>query len=216
MADPALVIIARPPRHGRVKTRLAAGIGADGALAVYRQLLAIVARVARRWPGPVLLAADGHDGWDGTGLEGWPRRLQPATHLGGRIADALAGGLAVAPAAIAIGTDCPGLHEDHLRAVARGLASAPLAFGPARDGGYWAIAATAAAPLAVACAGDLPWSTPELLAATRARLTAAGCRWREGPVLADCDDRDDLLAAIAAGLLQPAAPTLPTPPASAP
>ena len=38
-----LLLFAREPVLGRVKTRLAAGIGAEAALAVYRELLALTA-----------------------------------------------------------------------------------------------------------------------------------------------------------------------------
>ena len=201
MTKPALVIIAKPPVLGQVKTRLAAGIGAEGALAIYQQMLAIVARTAAAWKGPVLLSAMHLDGWDGTGLEHLPRQVQPPVDLGGRIAAALRWGLTVAPAALAIGTDCPALSPRRLLAVAAGLSHAPLAFGPAEDGGYWAIGATGTAPLDLICAADLPWSTPDLFAATRQRLDDRGWTWHEGPTLADCDDVSDLNAAIANGLL---------------
>jgi glycosyltransferase A (GT-A) superfamily protein (DUF2064 family) len=202
MTDPTLVIIAKPPVLGLVKSRLAAGIGAEDALAVYRHLLAIVARTAAAWTGPVLLSAQHLDGWHGTGLEHLPRQLQPPVDLGGRIGAALRWGLTLAPTAVAIGTDCPGLTPAHVRDVAAGLDDAPLAFGPAMDGGYWAIGASAGAPLDLVCAADLPWSTPRLLAVTRQRLQGVGLTWHEGPTLADCDDRADLEAAIAEGLLK--------------
>jgi rSAM/selenodomain-associated transferase 1 len=202
MTDPALVLIARAPALGQVKTRLAASIGATGALAVYRQLLARAAALQAAWPGPVLLCASGHDAaWNGSGLEHLPRRPQPETGLGGRVAAALRWGLTCAGGAIAIGTDCPALRASHLRHLSEALATAPVAFGPAEDGGYWGVAT--AAPAAIAAIGDesLPWSTPHLLAASRAHLATAGLDAALGDTLADCDDADDLAAAVAAGLL---------------
>jgi rSAM/selenodomain-associated transferase 1 len=202
MPEPALVLIARAPQHGRVKTRLAAGIGADAALAVYRQLLAIAATTAAAWRGPVLLAADGDAAaWNGSGLERLPRRAQPAGGLGGRIAAALRWGLECAPHAIAIGTDCPGLRPAHLQHLAAALAAAPVAFGPAADGGYWGMAVGSAPAIPLVAADDLPWSQPGLLAASRQRLAAAGLASATGDTLADCDDADDLAAAVRDGFL---------------
>lgn len=203
----SLVIIAKPPIWGRVKTRLAASIGNDQALAIYGQLLQLVASVAQKWPGVVLLSAEADDGWNGTGLEHLPRRIQPVTGLGCRIEAALNWGLEHADHTIAIGTDCPAMSVADLMAVAKGLAvvdgleSTRVAFGPAADGGYWSVAVAAGSPLSLICADDLPWSTAQLLSATRSRLQTANEAWHEGPLLTDCDDESDMISAVAAGLL---------------
>jgi len=202
MAKPALVIIARAPELGRVKTRLAAGIGAAGALQVYRQLLEVVVAAQAGWRGPVLLAVDGPaDAWQGSGLEHLPRQTQPSGGLGGRIAAALHWGVATAGSALAIGTDCPGLRLAHLEALASGLDAAPVAFGPAEDGGYWGIAVADAQPIVALTAADLPWSTSRLLGDSIARLERSGLHYARAATLADCDDADDLAAAVQAGFL---------------
>lgn len=209
MPDPALVIIARAPEEGRVKTRLAAGIGVPGALAVYRQLLASVAQVQAGWAGPVLLTTTGAaDAWAGTGLEHLPRRPQASGGLGCRIAAALQWGLLHRDQAIAIGTDCPGLEAVHLQRLASALDQAPVAFGPAEDGGYWGVAVADPAAIPLLADDALPWSTPEILQVSQQRLAAAGFPSALGDTLADCDDADDLAVAVSAGFLtwpQPAA-----------
>ena len=53
----ALVVVARRPRRGAVKTRLAAAIGHDDALRVYRELLAGTLRSAEQLPGVALVLA---------------------------------------------------------------------------------------------------------------------------------------------------------------
>ncbi len=207
MSEATLVIIARAPEPERVKTRLAAGIGTPGALHVYRQLLGIVTDVQRAWSGPVLLAASGAESaWADSGLEHLPRRAQPAGALGGRIAAALNWGLDHAERAIAIGTDCPGLRLPHLLQLLTQLDHAPVAFGPAEDGGYWGVGVSDRAPISALCAEDLPWSTPQLLAESRQCLDRAGLAYAAGDILADCDDADDLTAAVRAGLLAWPAP----------
>jgi rSAM/selenodomain-associated transferase 1 len=202
MPDTALVIIARAPEPGRVKTRLAAGIGAPGALFVYRQLLQIMAAVQDAWPGPVLLTASGDDAaWQDTGLAHLPRRPQAEGGLGRRIAGALHWGLTTAPQAMAIGTDCPGLRREHLDRLAAAVVHAPVAFGPAEDGGYWGIAVRDPRVIPVIADDAMPWSTPEILADSHRRLDRAGFRHATGDTLADCDDADDLAVAVSAGFL---------------
>ncbi len=200
--NPALVIIARAPQLGRVKTRLAAGIGGAGALLVYRQLLDVVTAAQAAWTAPVLLSADGDDAaWDGTGLEHLPRRAQAVGGLGSRIAAALSWGINTAGSAIAIGTDCPGLRLPHLQRLAALLTTAPVAFGPAEDGGYWGVAVSDQRAIPVIADDALPWSTPAILRVSRERLAAAGIAHALGDTLADCDDADDLAAAVDAGFL---------------
>ncbi len=202
MAEAALVILARAPELGRVKTRLAAGLGADGALAVYRQLLAIAATTLAGWPGPLrLLACGAESAWAGTGLEHLPRRPQPEGGLGTRIAAAFAWGFAEADRVVVIGTDCPGLRPDHLVDLARKLQHFPVAFGPAEDGGYWGVACRDPALVPLIADDALPWSSAHILASSRLRLDAAGVAHGAGAVLADCDDVADLAAASAAGFL---------------
>lgn len=202
MPDIALVIIARAPELNRVKTRLAAGIGGPGALFVYRQLLQIVTAVQNFWPGPVLLTANGDDAaWRDTGLAHLVRRPQAEGGLGSRIARALHWGLETAGRAIAIGTDCPGLHRTHLDRLAAALDHAPIAFGPAEDGGYWGVGVRDARVIPVITDDALPWSMPTILSVSQQRLEQAGYRHAAGDVLADCDDADDLAVAVSSGLL---------------
>ncbi len=198
----ALVVIARAPELGRVKTRLAASLGDPRTLQVYRQLLAHVVRTAQQWPGPVLLASNGNDdAWIGSGCEAWPRQVQAGGTLGARIAAALTWGLQVSPRAIAIGTDCPAISVARLSTVVAGLDGARVAFGPAHDGGYWSIAVREPEVLPLVAADDLPWSQPTLLDVTRERLDRAAIPYALGTTLADCDDIDDFAAAVTAGHL---------------
>jgi uncharacterized protein len=200
MRDVALVIIARAPELGRVKSRLAVSIGDAQALVVYRQLLAIVAQVSANWNGPVLLSATGAPrAWENTGLESLPRHNQPDGGLGTRIHAALEKGLHAARTAIAIGTDCPALTCEHLRSVVSLIGDDPVAFGPANDGGYWSVAVNRGDVLPILGDERLPWSQPTLLAASEQALTSAGFSSRRGNTLADLDDLADLSAASNAG-----------------
>jgi rSAM/selenodomain-associated transferase 1 len=196
-AVPSILVLAKAPAAGEVKSRLAATIGSDQALAVYRALLARTAWAVEPWPGPVSLLVAGEAGrFDDTPLARLPRTPQADGGLGARLAAAFT---AATLPAIAIGTDCPGLMTRHLARIADSLLSAPVAFGPARDGGYWSIGIRDTACVPLCCADDLPWSRPTLLAETRSRLAASGIQPALGDELDDLDDEADLRRAEAAG-----------------
>ena len=92
--------------------------------------------------------------------------------------------------ALIIGTDCPALCADHLRAAAdilRGGADAVVV--PADDGGYALIGLRHAEP---ALFRDMRWSTPEVMSETRQRLRQSGLSWQEPFTLWDVDVPDDL------------------------
>ncbi|MBA3845949.1 MAG: DUF2064 domain-containing protein [Planctomycetes bacterium] len=204
MADSALIIIARAPERGRVKTRLAADIGLDAALAVYHQLLGRVAMVAHRWPGRVAVCSTGDDRlWRDSALEPFERLPQPATGLGGRVGAALRLGLERARRTVIIGTDCPSLDMEAAAALVALLDEAPVALGPAEDGGYWGVAVVEPAPIPLIADETLPWSTPRLCERTRQALADGGFTSVLGARLRDCDDANDLRAAVQDGWLPP-------------
>jgi glycosyltransferase A (GT-A) superfamily protein (DUF2064 family) len=98
--------------------------------------------------------------------------------------------LAGAPAAIVIGSDCPALAPEHLRAAAAVLAGGEDAvLAPAEDGGYVLIGL---AHPERSLFERIAWGGPTVLAETRARLAAAGLRWRELATLWDVDRPEDL------------------------
>ncbi len=202
----ALVVMARAPELGRVKTRLAAAIGDAQAVAMYRQMLAITARAAAAWRGPVLLTTVGNaTTFAGTGLEHCAQLPQPAGPLALRLAAALQAGLERAQRCIVIGSDCPALTVAALHRIAMLLDATPVAFGPAMDGGFWAIGASDVRVAEAVTAAAVPWSTDRTLAILRDELLGRGIASATGPMLADCDEPADLQAAIAAGHLRAAA-----------
>ncbi len=92
--------------------------------------------------------------------------------------------------ALVIGTDCPALTVDHLRAAADVLrAGTDAVVCPARDGGYVLIGMHSPEPKLFA---DMPWSTPSVMAETRRRLRQFKLTWREPALLWDIDTPDDL------------------------
>jgi glycosyltransferase A (GT-A) superfamily protein (DUF2064 family) len=75
----------------------------------------------------------------------------------------------------------------------------PVVLGPAADGGYWLMGQRSPG---LDLFSDVPWSSPETLSATRARLSALRASHEELPVLGDLDTVADLHAILASGDLQ--------------
>jgi rSAM/selenodomain-associated transferase 1 len=112
---------------------------------------------------------------------------QPEGDLGARM---LAAMTAAHSPVIVIGTDCPALTGDHLRHAARALQDGnDVVLTPAEDGGYVLIGVTRPLPELMT---EMPWSTPQVMADTRARIAGHALRAHELPMLWDVDTPADL------------------------
>ncbi|TVT38491.1 glycosyltransferase [Hymenobacter setariae] len=202
ITDNHLLIFAREPVLGRVKTRLAADIGPEAALATYCELLALTAAAVQAaqvpatvWlaeaPAPTALGAP-----SSTARPEWPGlpwRVQPVTgSLGERMAHAFAEAFAAgASHVVVIGTDCPGLTADLLRQAFEQLATHDLVVGPAADGGYYLLGMN---ELYASLFANKQWSTDTVLLATLADAEHLGLCVAQLPTLADVDSAADLAA----------------------
>jgi rSAM/selenodomain-associated transferase 1 len=179
-----LLVFARAPTPGRAKTRLARGVGVEGAAALYEAFLRDGVATAQRVGPTELHAAEEADApWLEAAFPGLPVRVQRAGDLGTRMAAALD---EVDGPALLLGSDLPTLPEGHLRRAAAALAedtSRPV-LGPSADGGFYVLGA--ARPL-----GDrlrqVPWSEARTLAETRRALgpTQTADPWYDVDVAAD-------------------------------
>lgn len=198
MTTPILVF-AKAPVAGEVKTRLIPALGAAGAAAFHERLVdRTLATAAAAAIGPVELccAPDAaHPFFDACSrAHGASLGEQGAGDLGERMHRAFVRALAAAPAAIVIGCDCPALGSHHLRDAAAALAGgADAVLAPAEDGGYVLIGlAGADARVFARLFERIAWGGPDVLAATRARLAGAGRHWHELDALWDVDRPEDL------------------------
>ncbi len=191
-----LLVFARDPQPGRVKTRLIPELGARGATSVYRRLLdiALSAAVATNADHCELwLDRPSDDSWLGqriTQLRLTPR-IQSGDDLGARMHQALTSALGHADQAVIIGSDCPGYRADYLDAAFAVLDTHDAVVGPATDGGYVLIGLNRPAPRLF---NDIAWGGPQVMATTRARLVEANLRWHELDALSDVDRPEDLSA----------------------
>ncbi len=195
-----ILIFAKAPRSGRVKTRLAPLLGADGACRLYAGLLE---RRIRGLAGAGLASLEcwcspdaGHPLFRSLEREsGVVLRVQRGGDLGARMQAAAAQALQQAEFVLLIGVDCPALTATHLAQALEWMRDgADAVLGPAEDGGYVLLGLRRAAPALFA---EMPWGSERVLALTRARLARLGWGWRELETLWDLDrpaDYERLLA----------------------
>ena len=179
-----LLVIAKQPVPGRVKTRLVPPCTHEQAAALAEAALAdtlhtMVMVPARRR----VLVLEGEPGpWLPSGFE---IVRQCGGPLDERLANAFA---AVSGPALLIGMDTPQVTPGLL---AVDWTAADAWFGPATDGGFWAIGLRVPDP---ALLRGVPMSTPRTGAIQRARLLTAGLRVADLPQLRDVDTAADAVA----------------------
>jgi hypothetical protein len=193
---PALVLFARAPVAGGVKTRLAAALGLEGAARLYRAFLEDASRVytGRGWD-PVLYADPDPDEPTLAALFGppWRREAQAEGDLGRRLSDAFRSERSRgADPVAAVGSDHPALARGQLvelfEAIERGEDAALI---PARDGGYCAIALSKRADPGSVFDG-VPWSSPSTFEKTLERIHHLGLSVAVHEPAYDVDRPEDL------------------------
>lgn len=196
-----LIIFAKYPEAGLVKTRLAKEIGPEPACEVYRLMLCAVLERTCPQPGdsysrlvcftPVARSRDMQALLEEDGQYSGPMEPQAEGDLGTRMWDACSRAFDNgAPCVILIGTDTPFINRERVLAAERLLRSFPVVIGEAEDGGYYlmGLATRKVAPLF----RDIPWSTNEVYAATTSRIGELGLSVAALPVDYDIDDLADL------------------------
>ena len=136
--DTLLLVFARAPRRGRVKTRLIPELGEDTALDVHQRLLDRTLLQAAAFPGRARLMLDDHDDRLAAHARemGLEVGLQHGGGLGERMNAALRDGLQEAARVLLVGSDCPVLDQTYLALAVDGLNQARVVLGASEDGGY--------------------------------------------------------------------------------
>ncbi len=196
----ALLLFLKFPTPGRVKTRLAAGIGPEAAADVYRLLVARVLANLAGVEADVRVLFDPPDTREAT--LNWIRPQLPLADfpaveflaqaegdLGHRLArgfsDAFKAGYTQVAA---IGSDCITLTAEILGKAWVSLESTDTVFGPTQDGGYYLVGTRSFQP---ALFRGIPWSSETTLSATLTAATDAGLTATMLTRLSDIDTFDD-------------------------
>jgi rSAM/selenodomain-associated transferase 1 len=185
-----LCIFAKPPRPGAVKTRLAPEVGSEGAAALARAFSRDTwsAVCLLPWARPVLATTDAEArDWDFTRrAEIW---LQGDGDLGERLERVLQRALRLAPFAIGIGIDTPGLPHPLLEQARESLRDSDAVLGPCEDGGFYLMGLRRCPP---GLLRNLSWSARDTFIQTLARLRNWGFQTKVLPPWFDVDRPSDL------------------------
>ena len=198
----ALVVFARAPKRGRVKTRLAPPLTPDQALTLHTACLQSTAALAASLPPAVklylyLTSRSLPVARRVAHRLGLPRRLQVRVQGGGDLGARLARafnelGAEGCDRVVVIGSDSPALPRHRLRNAFAALDRAEAVLGPARDGGYYLIGLRLPRAGLSRLFRGIDWGTPRAFRQTRARLRAARLRLHLLPPGYDVDTAADL------------------------
>lgn len=190
MTKQLLIIFVKNAVAGKVKTRLAATIGPEKALAVYQILLQRTHDITISLPmAKAVYYSDfvADDNWNPLFYE---RRVQMGPDLGERMYRAFADGFAAGYEHICIiGSDCYELTREIIRQAFEKLEANDVVIGPAEDGGYYLLGLKC---LNEALFTGKTWSTSSVLLDTLNNIKEAGQSVALLPELTDVDEEKDL------------------------
>ncbi|MEM1260964.1 MAG: TIGR04282 family arsenosugar biosynthesis glycosyltransferase [Pseudomonadota bacterium] len=190
----AIVVFAKAPQPGHVKTRLIPALGADGAARLAEELLAITMRsVLASDASRIVLAqspAPSNALWRDVSLPATIERWdQGDGDLGERLLRSAAQALAHYDRVLLIGTDAPGLTVEKLNAAIAALEHHDAVLTPAFDGGYALLGLTRFERRVFE---GIRWSTATVATETLQRLSATGFDTLVTAPVHDIDEPSDL------------------------
>ena len=190
-----LLIFAKAPEPGSVKTRLAPALGDDGATRLYEQLLI---QTIQRFSLASLCKVECHCSPD-TGhpvfqalSKQFAIHLEPqcGNDLGERMGHAVQHALLDCDTAVLVGADAPALMPAHISQALSALeVGVDAVVGPAEDGGYVLLGLK---KYNSSLFEDIEWGEAKVLETTRQRLSALSWNWTELETLWDLDRPEDL------------------------
>lgn len=196
MADACVILFAKPPRPGRVKTRLVGGIVTpERAASLYAAFLHdMTARFASAADYDVRIAWGLDDPVESMPKSSLPGFRQEGRDLGERMFRALQRMARNYSYVLVVGTDRPDLPVSSVAQAFRWLRDgAEAVLGPSDDGGYYLIGLSAGSVRQELFSG-IEWSTARVLEQTLSRFAEHGVVPELLPLGADVDRPDDLPA----------------------
>jgi len=190
-----IIVFAKAPIAGEVKTRLLSSMDAQTVTALYKQLVlhslntAVGSQVGsvELWGAPSI-----EHPFFLRCAEKFSVELHQQTEgdLGKRMAHAFGETLKKTPMALLMGSDCPSLTHDDLKEAKKILGQGSQAvISPTEDGGYVMIGLRQFEPTLFE---GIPWGTSSVLEETRHRLRQMGWKWQELPQRWDVDRPEDV------------------------
>lgn len=200
----ALVIFAKAPVPGQVKTRLCPALTADEAATLHGSFVLDTLERTKAAVAKFKLPLDRFLACAPSSTHVFFRIMearhgvtlldQQGEDLGARMQQIFATLFSQGYRRVCIvGTDAPSLPLAHYRDAIESLTRYDVVLGPARDGGYYLIGMTKPLPNLFT---DIPWSTDQVMALTQQKADAAGLKTALLPAWSDVDNLDDLRALI--------------------
>ena len=188
MKKEVVLVFQRNEVLGKVKTRLAAGVGEEQAMEIYRYLLNKTYLALKEITVPVTTYFSEfipenpiHSAEN--------KQVQVGGDLGERMRNAFVAHLESGmEKVVLIGTDCPSLEGIHLVQAFEALEHSDLVLGPARDGGYYLIGMKRRADFLFE---GITWSSELVLSQTLILAVEQGLRSSLLPILEDIDSLED-------------------------
>ncbi len=189
--DSLLMIFAKNPELGKVKTRLAKTIGNEKALMIYVKLLEHTHAVADRvFADKAVFYSDKVQEFDILDYYKFPKFLQKGKDLGERMERAF--GQAFAQdydKVVIIGSDCIEITTEIIEDALTALDDHNVVIGPALDGGYYLLGMDRHYPHLFK---GKAWSTPDVLLDTILDIKKLKLSYSLLPTLSDVDEEKDL------------------------
>jgi len=196
MRRDVLILFAKLPQAGEVKTRLGRSIGMENAANIYREFAEHAFGIAEELS---FMGVETHLCYEPTvdeeTIRAWVHRSfsfapQQGATLGQRMYNAFRKVIEEgAKKAVIIGTDVPELQSTNVAEAFASLDENDIVVGPSADGGYYLLGMKA--PLKELFDG-IQWSTDTVFKATIARITDLKLSSAVLPVLHDIDTEEDL------------------------
>ncbi len=182
----SILIFARAPVLGQVKTRVARRSTPEFALRLYRCLLERTLALVKNISVEVCFFVDG----DASAFSEQLVFAQHGRDLGERMTRAFAHTFARGrKSCVLIGSDCPSLTPEIIESAFQALGKNDVVIGPARDGGYYLIGMNA---LHEELFQRISWSSSEVLKQTVERIRVEGLTFFLLPVFSDVDEWEDI------------------------
>jgi rSAM/selenodomain-associated transferase 1 len=191
MNKEAIIIFLKYPELGRSKTRLAATIGDENALKVYKELLSHTNLITKDLNFDKFIFYDKVSSnkmpW---GDDIYHTAYQKQSDLGGRMEDAFEQLFKKGyERVLIIGSDCYELEQNVIKSAFEKLKDKQVVIGPAKDGGYYLLGLS---KMIKSIFNDVAWSTENVYSDTVKILNSLNIQHDTTPTLSDIDVFDDL------------------------
>lgn len=185
----AVIVFIKNPILGKVKTRLAATIGDENALTIYKQLISKTQNILQDIDASCYIYYS-----DYYEIDNWPRTMfkmvQNGNDLGLRMKHAFHEiSSRNYDQIIIIGSDCYDLKPSIIEKGFDLLDDMDVVIGPSLDGGYYLLGMNTFHPTLFQ---EIEWSTEFVCEQTIQQITKAGLNYQRLPLLNDIDTEEDL------------------------